>query len=132
MSAPTTPPLYLAWLEKAEHDRAAIRGILVVQPTPWDTVCFHAQQAAEKILKAFLVFHGLQPQRTHDCERLLRDCVPFDAALAALFNDCTLLSDYGVNSRYPDVGVTPDSVEAADALAAMERVRAAVLALLPT
>lgn len=44
-----------AWLRKAEHDVLNIENNLVAKDIPWDTVCFHAQQVAEKVLKAFLV-----------------------------------------------------------------------------
>jgi hypothetical protein len=49
---------YPAWLAKAENDFLNIRNNLQAGDVPWDTVCFHAHQAAEKILKAFLVFLG--------------------------------------------------------------------------
>lgn len=52
---------YKTWLAKAEHDLLNIENNLKAQQIPWDTICFHAQQAAEKYLKALLVFHG-QPQ----------------------------------------------------------------------
>lgn len=45
-----------AWLRKAEHDLLNIENNLASKEIPWDTVCFHAQQAAEKILKAFSGF----------------------------------------------------------------------------
>lgn len=42
------------WLAKAENDLLNIRNNLHASRVPWDTVCFPAQQAAEKYLKAFL------------------------------------------------------------------------------
>ena len=56
MSAPETN--YKAWLVKAENDLLNIENNLAAAQVPWDTVSFHAQQAAEKLLKAFLVYHG--------------------------------------------------------------------------
>ena len=46
---------YASWLAKAEHDLLNIRNNLSAVQVPWDTVCFHAQQAAEKCLKALLI-----------------------------------------------------------------------------
>jgi HEPN domain-containing protein len=43
---------YELWLKKAENDRLNIENDLAAQKIPWDTVCFHAQQIAEKLLKA--------------------------------------------------------------------------------
>ena len=44
-----------AWFEKAEHDLLTIENNLAGSRIPWDMVAFHAQQAAEKYLKGFLV-----------------------------------------------------------------------------
>ena len=55
-----------AWLRKAEHDLLNIENNLAAKDIPWDTVCFHAQQAAEKVLKAFLISHGCDLSKTHD------------------------------------------------------------------
>ena len=46
------PPAVDAWIRKAENDFKNIRATLVRADPAWDTVCFHAQQAAEKYLKA--------------------------------------------------------------------------------
>ncbi|MBM4080999.1 MAG: HEPN domain-containing protein, partial [Planctomycetes bacterium] len=43
------------WVGKADNDLLNVRNNLAAERVPWDTVCFHAQQAAEKMLKAFLV-----------------------------------------------------------------------------
>ncbi len=69
MSAPE--PNYRSWLAKAENDLLNIENNMRGNRVPWDTVCFHAQQAAEKLLKAFLVFHETVPPRTHDLVALL-------------------------------------------------------------
>jgi len=46
------------WIKKAENDLVAAEHLLTARPhTPYDTICFHAQQCAEKYLKAFLIFH---------------------------------------------------------------------------
>ena len=42
---------------------SSIRNNIAASETPWDTVRYHAQQAAEKMLKAFLVFRGRAPER---------------------------------------------------------------------
>ena len=44
------------WVEKAEHDlTTAEHTLTLLKDCPFDTVCFHAQQCAEKYLKGFLV-----------------------------------------------------------------------------
>jgi len=44
------------WLRKADSDLATARLVLS-GPGPYDTACFHAQQAIEKSLKAVLAYH---------------------------------------------------------------------------
>ena len=60
------------WVRKAEHDLEAARLILAAEThCPYDTVCFHCHQAAEKYLKALLTLLGIQAPRTHDLGKLL-------------------------------------------------------------
>ena len=59
------------WVTKAESDLRAAVYLLdprVEQPT--EAVCFHAQQCAEKYVKALLVFRGTDFLKTHDLEKL--------------------------------------------------------------
>ncbi|MBN1583285.1 MAG: HEPN domain-containing protein [Anaerolineae bacterium] len=43
------------WVAKAQNDLLNADNNLHSQKIPHDTVCFHCQQAAEKLLKAYLV-----------------------------------------------------------------------------
>jgi HEPN domain-containing protein len=127
-------PKWRAWVSKAEHDLRAIRAIrqdVSGEEPPWDVVCFHAQQAAEKMLKAFLACHQQQPPKTHDLTALLGLCRVLDATLDSLGDDCSLLTDFAVECRYPADLDEPQKEEAAAAVAAAERVRNAVLQRLP-
>jgi len=67
---------------------------------PYDTACFHAQQAAEKYLKAVLAYHGEALIHTHDLEELQILCSAF--VRGNEFPDLELeqLSDYAVSARY--------------------------------
>lgn len=77
-----------AWLRKAQHDLLNIENNLAAKDIPWDTVCLHAQQVAEKVLKAFLVHRGRDLTKTHDLVALLAQCVACDEGLAVLEDDC--------------------------------------------
>ena len=58
MSAPLE--IVNQWVEKAEHDlRNAEHTLTLQEDCPFDTVCYHAQQCAEKYLKAFLISKSL-------------------------------------------------------------------------
>lgn len=90
------------WLAKASNDLLTAETMLVAaQPTP-DTICFHAQQCAEKCLKAFLVLKDQDIKRTHDLVRLLEYCLPFDTSFETLRDSAIILTDYPVETRYPD------------------------------
>ena len=119
-----------AWIRKAENDSKNIRATLASADPAWDTVCFHAQQAAEKYLKAYLVFQGDIPPRTHDLVLLLRLARDFDPTLDAQRNDCDLITHFAVDARYPTV-VEPDEAVARSAVAAAERIRTAIRQRLP-
>lgn len=60
------------WINKAEGARqTAIREVKVIDSPNWDAVCFHAQQAVEKYLKALMQQEKILITRTHDLTQLL-------------------------------------------------------------
>ena len=95
------PASVSAWIRKAEHDLVVVDLLIPSDDPPWDIVVFHAQQAAEKFLKAFLVSRGQQPPKVHDLPRLLKLCVTFAPDLASFVDECAFLSPLAVLSRYP-------------------------------
>ena len=74
MSAETD--LARQWLAKARSDLLNADNNLSSAEIPFDTVCFHCQQAAEKLLKSFLVGRGLPFPLTHDLLLLLEHILP--------------------------------------------------------
>ncbi len=89
------------WLEKGDHDLRAAQS-LMREPEPLtDIVCFHCQQAVEKYLKGFLVYHGAGFARVHDLRYLLNLCQEIDDAFAALGDQIDDLNGYAVEPRYP-------------------------------
>lgn len=124
-------PEHLGWFEKAEHDFLVIKRAQVGDDVPWDMVTFHAQQAAEKYLKGFLVYQARRPPKTHDLVELLAICADFDQDLSSLKPDCRELTHLGFVSRYPDEPGEPTEVEAQRAVEIAQRVRDAVLQRVP-
>lgn len=118
------------WLKKADNDLRNITNNLRPgtpdEDIPWDTICFHAQQAAEKSLKATLVSAGIFPPRTHDLIALLKSCVDVDVAFLVLQNDCIALTQYGIAPRYPDDMLDPTASDGREMFAAAKRVREVV------
>jgi HEPN domain-containing protein len=66
----------------------------------YNQACFHAQQCAEKVLKAWLRYLGTLPPRTHQLSLLLA-LLP-DEVLADLRIEITLLDRFYIPTRYPD------------------------------
>ena len=78
-------PITAEWVDKAEGDlRTAKREILVTDAPNYDAVCFHAQQCAEKYLKAWLVDAAISFPRTHDLGALLNLLVPVETGWESL------------------------------------------------
>lgn len=106
-----------AWFAKARSDLLSIENNISAERVPWDVVTYHAQQAAEKYLKGFLVHNGVIPPKIHDLARLLDLCLHHDPALDQLRTDCIDLTDAGFRSRYPGMPDDPDESDARSAVA---------------
>ncbi len=65
-----------------------------------EALCFHAQQAAEKAVKAALVSRSISFPQTHNIRTLL-DLLPGDISVPQTIQDAVFLTDYAVASRYP-------------------------------
>lgn len=65
-------PLTLEWVEKAEGDFiTATREYRARKAPNFDAACFHAQQMAEKYLKAVLQEYAYPIPRTHSLADLM-------------------------------------------------------------
>ena len=89
------------WLTKAEQDMRASEALLEAEPPFLYPSCFHAQQAAEKYLKALLTWHQIEFPKTHAIEQLIDLVKQADAEIAASLKDAAALTPYGVDVRYP-------------------------------
>jgi len=106
------------WLFRANEDIAVIENLSSTNIEFYtSTICFHSQQAVEKFLKAFLIFHDVDFPKTHDLDFLLMECQKIDNYSFEI--DLKSLSDFGVSIRYPDdfyipgVNETKDYIEIA-------------------
>ena len=93
--------LVKSWLRKAESDLANAQLCLHAN-TALDTVCFHAQQAAEKFLKSFLAANQIHFPPMHNLEKLIEFCLKKDPAFTKLKTAAQNLTPYAVESRYDD------------------------------
>ncbi len=115
-------PTTAEWVAKAEGDFAMVGRERRARKAPnHDGACFHAQQCAEKYLKACLEEASVPIARTHDLLVLLADVLPVAPTFAPLRPDLAGLTDYAVRYRYP--GDTASNADAANAAAMSRRVR---------
>lgn len=122
-------PLTVEWVQKAEADWSTMRREFAVRQDPnYDAVCFHAQQCAEKYLKALLKENGLAVPKTHDLAALLGMLVESYSELAVYADRMDSLSDLAVEVRYP--GVVTDQQDARDALELAGQIRECIRSLL--
>ena len=89
------------WLDFANKDISSAKYLLNMRPTPLEIICYHCEQAAEKVLKAYLIHHDIEPPRTHDLRLLCKMCADFDKTFDKMSKSCANLTAYGVQSRYP-------------------------------
>lgn len=110
------------WVSKAEGDYDTAQRELKVRRKPnYDAVCFHAQQSAEKYLKAFLVSREIEPPRVHNLIELLKLCSNQDGSFELIHPVLDSLMSFAIDIRYP--GDISTKEEARDAVNAMKQVR---------
>lgn len=103
-----------SWMSLAKDDLNGARLLISNETHPYiNLALYHAKQAAEKILKAFLHYHDRNLPRMHDLEYLLELCQMIDPSLDELMQDAELLNPHSVEGRYPDSNyMMPDLITA--------------------
>jgi HEPN domain-containing protein len=120
-----------AWIKKAENDLKTAEHILTLKENcPFDIACFHAQQCAEKYLKALLVSRSVDFPKTHDL-RFLMQRIPEDITLRLRIEEVVSLNRYTIEARYPGDWEPFNRREAEKAVAIARKVRRAVKEFLP-
>ncbi|MEE9295108.1 MAG: HEPN domain-containing protein [Phycisphaerae bacterium] len=112
----------LQWFRHATEDLSASETLLSQEFCAPRHVCWLAQQAAEKSLKAILVFLQIDFPKTHDLDAL-RNLIPWGWRVKTEYDDLAELSEWAVQARYP--GDWAEASES-DAGAALEQARALV------
>jgi HEPN domain-containing protein len=104
------------WLRFAREDLGGAAAILKDDSTAARNACWLAQQAAEKAIKAGLVFLQVRFAKTHDLDAL-RDLLPDDWRAKQTFADLSELAEWSVEARYPGLQEEPTREDAAAAMA---------------
>ena len=105
------------WLRFAEEDLKMVK--LAINNDLFNQACFHAQQCAEKYLKARLHEAGLEFGKIHDLTTLLDKTLAAEPMWEIFREHLASLSDFAVSFRYPG-----ESADRSMALEARKRCRA--------
>jgi len=97
------------WLVRANGD-LALAKVPLPEGAFYEDLCFHAQQAAEKAIKAVYVECGLVFRYIHDLDELLTGLERKGVPIPQEVNDVGILTTYAWEARYPGVSepVTED------------------------
>ena len=116
-------------VSKAENDWKNV-CVSLEHDVPLDTVCFHIQQTAEKLLKALLAFRGVDYPLTHDLKDLLELAVAVSPVLGEFATSLPDYTVYAVALRY-DATFYPTREETLAAFENVKRLREVIHSLLP-
>jgi HEPN domain-containing protein len=89
------------WIKYADNDYDAAIILFSHRPQKLEIICYLSQQAAEKMLKAFLVYSNVKPPKKHELDELCSMCKDIDASFEEMFTLCDRLNPYANQPRYP-------------------------------
>jgi HEPN domain-containing protein len=99
------------WLRYAKSDLNTARHMFKdFHPKEREISCYHAQQCAEKSLKACLIVKGTSPPHIHDLVELIRLCTAYETSFSTIQPYCVSLNPYGVHVRYPNELAVDDGI----------------------
>jgi len=91
------------WFRYGDTDLGYAEHGLSMRPKPYELICYHCQQSAEKYLKGYLYCRGIEEvPKTHLLDKLCAMCSEHDIVFDEILKQCAALTEYGVQSRYPD------------------------------
>lgn len=105
------------WFKKANNDLRNAEILLNCSDNeiPYDTLCFHCQQASEKYIKGYLICKGMDFPKTHNLADLVGICNQTDISFSKYITEMEKLTPYAVEIRYPDDFYMPSEEEAREA-----------------
>ena len=90
------------WMEFARMDFLAAKHLYQhMYPKPLEIICYHCQQAIEKLLKGVLISRGVTIEKTHDLGLLAEMLQEYTEVDEKYLEICDDLTPYGVKIRYP-------------------------------
>lgn len=123
--------LVRSWLIKAHRDLLSAHELASAKMPLLDTAAYHCQQAAEKAVKGYLLFHDVRFEKSHDIVLLVWQAIDVDPSFSALIEIARLLTPLAVEFRYPGDFVEPEQEEFQEAYTAAQSLYAFVIEKLP-
>jgi HEPN domain-containing protein len=101
--SPIIPGSPESWLRYAQSDLAIALGGATTPEVLYETLCFHAQQVAEKSIKAVLLWRRVSFSYTHNVGTLITLVKNAEIAWEEQLDSASTLTIYAVAARYPGV-----------------------------
>lgn len=114
LSPPDRAEAARRWLRWADEDLEIARHTAAVPDLVARGACVWAHQAAEKALKALLVFHDVDPPKLRDLDRLVQR-LPVGERSGFMALELPQLTRWSIEGRYPadlDEATTDDATSA--------------------
>lgn len=116
------------WLKRSEEDWQIANLLIQSDLDSYGSICFHAQQCIEKLMKALLIQVEVVPPYSHDLltlDRMLSSNYP---NWQVNTQDLAFLTQYAVAARYP--GLDVDRKDALDCISKCAKLRSTALTFL--
>jgi len=122
MSPDRDPSHPRSWLRRARSNLARARCLAGQPEVLYEDLCFDAQQAAEKALKAVLVHRRAALRKTHALAELLTLVGKVGVNVPPEIEEAALLTPYAVEARYPGLWEEVTAADHEEAVRVAERV----------
>ncbi len=104
------------WIKKAFSDYNSALKLMEGENKILDTASYHCQQAAEKILKSYLVYQDIPFEKAHSIIYLVNLCSQADEQFKQFYVHAEILTPYATNFRYPGNVFEPELTDVEESL----------------
>jgi HEPN domain-containing protein len=112
----------MEWIRRSRSNLAKARADRNLPEVLYEDLCFDAEQAAEKSVKALLVFRKVPFPKTHDIVGLLTLLQKNGMDVPDEIRAAGILTEYAIDSRYPGLTEEVTEEDYTHALSLAERV----------
>jgi HEPN domain-containing protein len=90
------------WFRRARANLFRAKSIIDAPEIFYEDYCFDAQQSAEKALKSLCIAHNINFPKTHSIDYLIELLEKKSILIPDDIKQARILTDYAVDTRYPD------------------------------